>query len=234
MSRCLRAICENNSLIDWFTWWDERRFHIIPAFRGFNLSGTNLAESGQSGMKPLTRKKMKLVDATYKDVAQMMRQDEQYRAYVGNISKEIGRGLNIRQIQERDRKSQEERAKMYSHALLHEDVNAMTDEDDEEIVPFVPTDRLRHRPPMLHSKKNPSERKGKGKALNVRFYEINSSDSDASSIHEDEKEDVPNFTDDNYLNSVGITKMVLINDTIRVQKCYTCKQEFNREQMVPP
>ena len=28
--------------------------------------------------------------------------------------------------------------------------------------------------------------------------------------------------------------MVLKNDTIRVQKCYTCKQEFNREQMVPP
>ena len=151
VSRFLRAICENNNLVDWFTWWDERWFHIIPAFRGFNLSGTNLAESGQSGMGPLTRKKMKLVDAAYKDVAQMMRQDEQYRAYVGNISKEIGRGLNIRQIQERGRKSQEERAKMYSHALLHGDVNAMSDEDDEEIVPFVPTDRSRHRPPMLHS-----------------------------------------------------------------------------------
>ena len=133
---------------------------------------------------------------------------------MGNISKEIGRGLNIRQIQERDRKSQEERAKMYSHALLHGDVNAMTDEDDEENVPFVPTDRSRHRPPMLHSKKNPSERKGKGKALTVQFYEINSSDSDASSIHEDEKEDVPNFIDDDYLDSVGVTKMVLINDTI--------------------
>ena len=155
MSCCLWAICEDNNLVDWFTWWDKRQFHIIPAFRGFNLSGTNLAESGQSGMKPFTRKKMKLVDATYKDVAQMMQQDEQYRAYVGNILKEIGRGLNIRQIQERDRKSQEERAKMYSHALLHGDVNAMTDEDDEENVPFVPTDRSRHRPPMLHSKKNP-------------------------------------------------------------------------------
>ena len=78
VSRCLHKICEDNKLLDWFLWWDERRFHIVPAFRGFNLSGTNLAESGQSGMKPLTRKKMKLVDATYKDVTQMMRQDEQY------------------------------------------------------------------------------------------------------------------------------------------------------------
>ena len=109
---------------------------------------------------------------------------------------------------------------MYSHALLHGDVNAMTDEGDEENVPFVQTDRSRHKPPMLHSKKNPSERKGKGKgkgkgkALNVRFYEINSSDSDASSIHEDEIEDVPNFIDDDYLDSVGVTKIILINDTI--------------------
>ena len=59
---CLHKICKDNNLLDWFLWWDERQFHIVPAFRGFNLSGTNLAESGQSGMKPLTRKKMKLVD----------------------------------------------------------------------------------------------------------------------------------------------------------------------------
>ena len=34
----------------------------------------------------------------------MMRQDEMYKAYIGNISKEIGKGLNILQILERDRK----------------------------------------------------------------------------------------------------------------------------------
>ena len=151
-SRCLRAICEDNNLLDWFEWWDERRFHIVPAYRGFNLSGTNLAESGQSGMKPKTRKKMKLVDAAYKDVSSMMRQDEQYRAYIGNISKEIGRGLNIRQIEERERRSQELRAKHYAQALLSGDVNAQTDNEDEENIPFVPTDRARHRPPKIHSK----------------------------------------------------------------------------------
>ena len=86
VARRLRNICADNNLLEWFLWWDERRFHIVHAYRGFNLSGTNLAESGQSGMKPLTRKKFKLVDAAYKDVAQMMRQDEQYRAYIGNIS----------------------------------------------------------------------------------------------------------------------------------------------------
>ena len=76
-------------------WWDDRKLHIIPAFRGFNLSGLNLAESGQSGMKQKTRKKMQLIDAAYKDCSQMLCQDETYRAYIGNILKEIGKGLNI-------------------------------------------------------------------------------------------------------------------------------------------
>ena len=241
-SRCLRAICEENNLLDWFEWWDERHFHIVPAYRGFNLSGTNLAESGRSGMKPKTRKKMKLVDAAYKDVATMMCQDEQYRAYIGNISKEIGRGLNIRQIEERERRSQELRAKRYAQALLDGDVNVQTDDEDEENIPFVPTDRARHRPPTIHSKNNPTERKrnggkgkGKGKGKNtVRFYEIHSSDSDASSIHEDERSEVPDFIDVNYLDSVGATKLIMIESSIKVQKCYTCKEPFNRERMVLP
>ena len=103
LSNLIKKICADNSLLEWFMWWDDRRFHIIPAFRGFNLSGLNLAESGQSSMKPKTQKKMQLIDAAYKDCAQMLRQDETYRAYISNISKEIGKGLNICQIQERDR-----------------------------------------------------------------------------------------------------------------------------------
>ena len=122
-----------------------------------------MAESGQSGMKPKTRKKIRLIDAAYKDCAQMMRQDESYRAYIGNISKEIGKGLNIRQIQERDRRGQEARAKRYADTLMHGDVNAKTDEEDpagKENV-FIPTDAARHRAPKVHSKKNPTQRKPK-------------------------------------------------------------------------
>ena len=235
VSQCLHKICKDNNLLDWFLWWDERWFHIVPAFRGFNLSGTNLAESGQRGMKLLTRKKMKLVDAAYKDVAQMMWQDEQYKAYIGNISKEIGRGLNIRQIQERDRRSQKERAKRYSWALFHGDVNSLTDDDDDENIPFIPTDRARHRPPRVHSKNNPTERKGKGKGkVPVWFYKIHSSDSDASSIHDDEKDEVPDFIDDDYLSSIGVMKLILLESAIRVENCYTCKEEFDHQMMVPP
>ena len=101
-------------------------------------------------MKPKTRKKMCLIDAAYKDCTQMMRQDESYRAYIGNISKEIGKGLNICQIQECDRRAQGERAKRYADAFMHGDVNAETDEEDpagKENV-FIPTDAARHRVPQ--------------------------------------------------------------------------------------
>ena len=154
ISTALRTICEKSGILDWFLWWDERKFHIVPAFQGFNLSGLNLAESGQSGMKPKTRKKMHLIDAACKDCAQMMRQDESYRAYIGNISKEIWKGLNIHQIQERDRRGQEARAKRYADVLMHGDVNAETDEEHpagKENV-FIPTDAARHRAPKVHSK----------------------------------------------------------------------------------
>ena len=149
ISAALRTLCEKSGILSWFLWWEERRFHIVPAFRGFNLSGLNLAESGQSGMKPKTRKKLRLIDAAYKDCSQMMCQDEMYKAYIGNISKEIGKGLNIRQIQERDCRAQEERAKKYADALLRGNVNAETDNEEnsgQENI-FIPTDAARHRAP---------------------------------------------------------------------------------------
>ena len=42
------------------------------------------------------------------------------------------------------------------------------------------------------------------------------------------------FIDVNYLDSVGATKLIMIESSIKVQKCYTCKEPFNRERMVPP
>ena len=194
----------------------------------FNLSGLNLAESGQSGMKPKTRKKLRLIDAAYKDCSQMMHQDEMYKAYIGNISKEIGKGLNIRQIQERDRRAQEERAKKYADALLRGDVNAETDNEEnsgkENI--FILTDAARHRAPRVHSKRNPTEKK-KGRRLQEEEYM-----SDASSIHSDELEEVPQFVDDDFVGSVKATKLVFINNTIK--RCYGCGQPFQHSQMVSP
>ena len=226
ISAALRTLCEKSGILDWFLWWDERKFHIVRAFHGFNLSGLNLAESGQSGMKPKTGKKLCLIDAAYKDCSQMMCQDEMYKAYIGNISKEIGKGLNIRQIQERDRRAQEDRARRYADALLRGDVNAQTD-DKENSEGFVPMDSARHRAPRYHSKKNPTEKRKKG-----ILSQEEANMSDASSIHSEEQEEVPQFVDDDFVSSVRATKLVFINNTIK--RCYGCGQPFNHEQMLSP
>ena len=229
LSNLIKKICAESGLLEWFMWWDDRKFHIIPAFRGFNLSGLNLAESGQSGMKPKTRKKLKLIDAAYKDCSQMLRQDETYRAYIGNISKEIGKGLNIRQIQERDRRAQEERAKSYSRALFTGDVNAETDEDEDGNQPCLPQDIAKHKAPRTYSRKNPTQRK---KRKQVEDEDENVFDSDLSSIHEDECEEVPGFIDEDYIRSVRATKIIRLNPTIR--KCYTCDYYFEHNKIKAP
>ena len=28
----IRRICADNDILDWFLWWDDRKFHIVPAF----------------------------------------------------------------------------------------------------------------------------------------------------------------------------------------------------------
>ena len=228
LSNLIKKICAESGLLEWFMWWDDRKFHIIPAFRGFNLSGLNLAESGQSGMKQKTRKKMQLIDAAYKDCLQMLCQDETYRAYIGNISKEIGKGLNIHQIQERDRRAQEQRAKSYTRALFTGDVNAPTDDEDCN-EPLLPQDRAKHKAPRTYSRNNPTQKK---KRQRVEDEDENVFDTNLSSIHEDENEEVPAFIDEDYIRSVRATKIVWLNPTIR--KCYTCDYYFEHKKIKPP
>ena len=28
----IKKICAESGLLEWFMWWDDRKFHIIPAF----------------------------------------------------------------------------------------------------------------------------------------------------------------------------------------------------------
>ena len=145
----------------------------------------------------------------------MLRQDKTYRAYIGNISREIEKGLNIHQIQECNRRAQEQRAKSYTRALFTGDVNAPTDDEDCN-EPFLPQDRAKHKAPHTYSQKNPTQKK---KRQRVEDEDENVFDTDLSSINEDENEEVPAFIDEDYIRSVWATKIVRLNPTIC--KCYT-------------
>ena len=92
VSNALENLCKRNDIGNWWSWWDVRRFHIVPTFRGFNISGLNLAETGHSTIK--TRCIMPLTVAAWRD---MMLQDRDYEAHMSNTAKVSGKGLNLKQ-----------------------------------------------------------------------------------------------------------------------------------------
>ena len=47
----LEHICKKNNCIRWYNWWKVRRYHLVPALRGFGWTGSNWAEIRHSTMK---------------------------------------------------------------------------------------------------------------------------------------------------------------------------------------
>ena len=78
----LVEICKVNEIISWSEWWEAWKFHIVPAFRGFCVSGLNLAEVGHAMLK--TSHKMWLSMATHRDICHFMVQDRKYTGFQTN------------------------------------------------------------------------------------------------------------------------------------------------------
>ena len=55
ISSAPKDICDHNDILHWWEWWEARKYHIIPAFRGFKILGLNLAETGHSMIKTKTK-----------------------------------------------------------------------------------------------------------------------------------------------------------------------------------
>ena len=78
-----------------------------------------------------------------------------------------------------------------------------------------------------------TQQKKKGlKRKKTTWPVIEDDDTDASSIHSNEKEDVPEFIDEDYVDSISATKIIELNATIK--KCYSCGLYYSHEKMVPP
>ncbi len=106
VSEALQNLCQWNNIIQWFDWWDARKYHIVPAFRGYNVPRLNLAEVGHSTMAR-QGKRVKLMVAMMKDIMTMIKQDSDYTDFLENIRTRIGRGPT--QVDERVRERQYDR-----------------------------------------------------------------------------------------------------------------------------
>ena len=108
ISESLEIICSCNGIVNWWQWWEVQCFHIVPAFWGFNLSGLNLAEVGNSSIRNKNQLAMSLAMAAWKDMLHMLLQDRDYEAFVTNTGKVSGSGLNLKQRRAKFRKQEAE------------------------------------------------------------------------------------------------------------------------------
>ena len=79
----------------------------------------NIADSGQSRMHAQQPhgKMLSLVDATYKDISKQMRQDAMFKAAATNQPVDMGKSLNLLDLQLYARSEQEKRAPILAHNL---------------------------------------------------------------------------------------------------------------------
>ena len=138
----MHAICEHTQ---WFQWWHARHYHFVPVYRGFWLSGLNLAEVGHSMLKfQQGYTKISLVDASFKDIAFQLRQDEKYTALINNEEGYVGAGLNYQKLVEKAHKAQVARAHAYTNALRHGDPYMEAESVLEDPVAFEPNEMDKH------------------------------------------------------------------------------------------
>ena len=231
----IRAALENlatrNNILNWWQWWDAQKFHIVPTFRGFNISGLNLAETGHSMLK--VKGKMWLSVATWRDVCFHIVQANKYTAFVENTGKVTGKGPTL--IEGRRKEKQIERDFISSCKEKLEDdfdLEGELEYDGTQEDFFVPNRKAKHRVPKTFSDTNPEQKKINKNKAKKRKRE--SSDEDSS---EDDPEinmgieRVPYEKEQQHMRS---NPLLLTPISGRVQICTGCKVLFTDKERKQP
>ena len=231
VSTCLQNICDRNNVSNWWNWWHARRYHIVPAYRGFNLPGLNLAEGGNSMIK--TRKPMSLAVAAWRDMVMMIMQDRDYEAFINQSAKVTGRGLNLKQRQERERRNEEAFVDACVEALYDGDLDAEAMLEDDPTEFFAPNKKAKHKVPNVYNSSNPTQKRKpsvqKKKHTGKRPKIAISSDSDSDNIAN--MTQVPPRVEEEKLRR-NPPHIVFI--TSMIQKCSGCEFKFTAPERRKP
>ena len=162
MSEALRKICERANILNWWKWWDMRRYHIIPAFRGFDVGQSNLAEIGHSTMRRKT--KLWLSVAAWDDTCTMIVQNAHYKAFLANKGGSVGKAPTALKKKQQQEAYESRFIDAACDAFLHGDVRLEVG-DDPEAMRFLPSKRACHKAPRAFSTKNPEQKDKRRKKL---------------------------------------------------------------------
>ena len=169
----LRFICEECNCPGWLDWWEARRIHFIPAYKGFSIPILNMAEIGQSTLRDDSP--LMLIDVAYLDVSSIFIQNPRYNAVKKNQPQlDRGRGPCGRQVAERECAQQVARGDIYMDNLVGQmnmsEIRAFLSEDEEEhrssdsLPDFpLPIPTAKHKAPKKFSEKNPTQMTGNRK-----------------------------------------------------------------------
>ena len=126
-------------------YWDLRKSHVFPPFRGGGIPGVNMSEPGNKAMKPANT--MRLVTAAIYDVAHMVYQERQLDLFQRNLLHCSGRGLTKEARDAKDRAQQMRRAQEF--ADIFDDEEAVLLEAEQAMNPnyYLPHEKSKHRAP---------------------------------------------------------------------------------------
>ena len=152
----LEHICRKNKRLHWYNWWKARRYHLVPALRGFGWTGSNWAETGHSMMKRHT--KVWLSVAAVEDIADFIVQENNYLSFVSNTGKTIGKGPTSYAKKMKEHREQRRYIESACDALLTTDMQGEVDKHTHPDSQFVPSRAAKHRVPKKFSTKNPTQK----------------------------------------------------------------------------
>ena len=90
----IKGIAKKYGFLPWWKWWAPWCPHIVPAIRGFNLPRMNIAEAGQSTMKP--SRTLWLTEAVKHDMVKYVFQMAKYKRFIKNSEKVLGKGPTLK------------------------------------------------------------------------------------------------------------------------------------------
>ena len=180
-SDALEHICKKNNCIRWYNWWKVRRYHLVPALRGFGWTGSNWAEIGHSTMK--RNHKVWLSVAAFEDIADFIIQENNYISFMSNTGKMVGKGPTQFAKRMKECRAQRKYVESACNAILTTDLRGEVEKHTDPDALFVPSNAAKHRVPKKFSMKNPlqkfKQRKAKGlQPEPVRYDEENDEDAD--------------------------------------------------------
>ena len=159
LAATMDEICKRNKIMRWWNWWKVRRFHLVPALRGFGWTGTNWAEIGHSKMKKHTR--IWLIAALYEDVINACSEHADWLNFVENKGVSIGKGPNALTRKLKERRQMRKFADGIIDALRQGRIDADLEKHTDPDKYFIGSSASKHRVPRTFSKSNPTQ-KGTG------------------------------------------------------------------------